>query len=119
MIGSILSNTLLVLGMCFFGGGLRFHEQAYGTRAAQLNISLLGIAIPSFILPLAFRGSLSVPDISKDVLLTPPPSLLRRRRYRREQLGRPSRRRALSVAEHVQRNLLPASHRLRLFPLFP
>lgn len=62
MIGSILSNTLLVLGMCFFGGGLRFHEQAYGTRAAQLNISLLGIAIPSFILPLAFRKSLPVSE---------------------------------------------------------
>ena len=45
MIGSILSNTLLVLGCCFFAGGLRFHEQIYSTSASQLQISLLGIAV--------------------------------------------------------------------------
>ena len=27
LIGSILSNLLLVLGMCFFVGGLKYHEQ--------------------------------------------------------------------------------------------
>ena len=45
MLGSILSNCLLVLGMCYFAGGLRFHEQGYGVRAAQVNINLLGLAI--------------------------------------------------------------------------
>lgn len=45
MLGSILSNCLLVLGMCYFAGGLRFHEQGYGIRAAQVNINLLGLAI--------------------------------------------------------------------------
>lgn len=39
MLGSILSNCLLVLGMCYFAGGLRFHEQGYGIRAAQVNVS--------------------------------------------------------------------------------
>ncbi|KAL7417354.1 Sodium/calcium exchanger protein-domain-containing protein [Mrakia frigida] len=57
MIGSILSNTLLVLGMCFFAGGLRFHEQGYGIRAAQLNISLLGIAVVAVVLPSAYHAS--------------------------------------------------------------
>ncbi|KAJ9095020.1 hypothetical protein QFC21_005813 [Naganishia friedmannii] len=47
MIGSILSNTLLVLGMCYFAGGLRFHE--------QLQISLLGISIAAIILPAAYH----------------------------------------------------------------
>lgn len=42
MLGSILSNCLLVLGGCFFAGGIRFHEQGYSLRAAQLNINLLG-----------------------------------------------------------------------------
>jgi Ca2+:H+ antiporter len=51
MIGSILSNTLLVLGMCYFAGGLRFHEQLYQVAASQLQISLLGISIAAIILP--------------------------------------------------------------------
>lgn len=46
MLGSILSNCLLVLGGCFFAGGIRFHEQGYSLRAAQLNINLLGAQTP-------------------------------------------------------------------------
>lgn len=45
MIGSILSNVLLVLGMSYFAGGLRFHEQQYGIVGAQMHISLLGITV--------------------------------------------------------------------------
>jgi Ca2+:H+ antiporter len=41
--------------MCFFAGGLRFHEQGYGIRAAQLNISLLGITVIAIVLPSAFH----------------------------------------------------------------
>ncbi|KAG8986750.1 hypothetical protein FRB90_003810 [Tulasnella sp. 427] len=58
MLGSILSNCLLVLGMCFFAGGFRFHEQGYGIRAAQLNISLLSISVFSIVIPAAFSSSL-------------------------------------------------------------
>ncbi|SCV70442.1 BQ2448_1836 [Microbotryum intermedium] len=54
MLGSILSNCLLVLGMCFFAGGLRFHEQGYESRSANLNINLLGVAISSIIIPVGF-----------------------------------------------------------------
>ncbi|KAG8896449.1 hypothetical protein FRB99_008884, partial [Tulasnella sp. 403] len=59
MLGSILSNCLLVLGMCFFAGGIRFHEQGYGVRAAQLNISLLSISVFSIVIPAAFNSSLN------------------------------------------------------------
>ncbi|QRV95802.1 Sodium/calcium exchanger protein [Ceratobasidium sp. AG-Ba] len=59
MLGSILSNCLLVLGMCFFAGGVRFHEQGYGIRAAQLNISLLCISVFSIVIPAAFHASLN------------------------------------------------------------
>lgn len=59
MIGSILSNTLLVLGMCYFAGGLRFHEQLYQVAASQLQISLLGISIAAIILPAAYHYATS------------------------------------------------------------
>ncbi|KIO31158.1 hypothetical protein M407DRAFT_19786 [Tulasnella calospora MUT 4182] len=62
MLGSILSNCLLVLGMCFFAGGFRFHEQGYGIRAAQLNISLLSISVFSIVIPAAFSSSLHLND---------------------------------------------------------
>ncbi|BGP14581.1 hypothetical protein JCM10213v2_002530 [Rhodosporidiobolus nylandii] len=56
MVGSILSNCLLVLGMCYFAGGVRFHEQTYGVRAAQVNINMLVLAIVAFIIPVAFHS---------------------------------------------------------------
>lgn len=31
--------------MCYFAGGLRFHEQLYAVNASQLQISLLGISV--------------------------------------------------------------------------
>ncbi len=45
LLGSILSNVLLVLGMCFFAGGLRFSEQSFGDAGAQINSSLLLISV--------------------------------------------------------------------------
>ncbi|GAA5855561.1 hypothetical protein JCM8547_007891 [Rhodosporidiobolus lusitaniae] len=56
MIGSILSNCLLVLGMCYFAGGVRYHEQTYAVRAAQVNINMLVLAIVAFIIPVAFHA---------------------------------------------------------------
>jgi Ca2+:H+ antiporter len=41
MIGSILSNSLLVLGSCFLAGGVKYHEQGYKIRYAQVNIGML------------------------------------------------------------------------------
>jgi Ca2+:H+ antiporter len=35
MLGSILSNILLVLGMSFFAGGLKFDESSFQVTAAQ------------------------------------------------------------------------------------
>jgi len=51
MIGSILSNILLVLGMSYFAGGLRFHEQLYALAGAQMHISLLGLSVRLLITP--------------------------------------------------------------------
>ena len=55
LIGSMLSNLLLVLGMCFFFGGLRRQEQHFNITVAQTAASLLALAIGSLIIPTAFQ----------------------------------------------------------------
>ncbi|GAA5882592.1 hypothetical protein JCM3774_002734 [Rhodotorula dairenensis] len=66
MLGSILSNCLLVLGGCFFAGGIRFHEQGYSLRAAQLNINLLGIAVVAIVIPVAFHSFIQADGTESD-----------------------------------------------------
>ncbi|KAA8636675.1 hypothetical protein SMACR_04807 [Sordaria macrospora] len=54
LIGSILSNLLLVMGMCFFCGGLNRREQFFNTTVAQTAASLLALAVASVIVPTVF-----------------------------------------------------------------
>lgn len=56
LIGSMLSNLLLVLGMCFFFGGLRRAEQFFNITVAQTAASLLSLAVASLIIPTAFAA---------------------------------------------------------------
>ncbi|KAI0244017.1 hypothetical protein L0F63_003697 [Massospora cicadina] len=56
LLGSILSNLLLVLGLCFLCGGCRYPEQSFNVTAAQTNSSLLGIAVLSLLVPAAFNN---------------------------------------------------------------
>ncbi|CAL8577101.1 hypothetical protein XPA_002948 [Xanthoria parietina] len=56
LIGSILSNLLLVLGMSFFLGGLNRIEQHFNVTVAQTASSLLALAIGSLIIPAAFEA---------------------------------------------------------------
>lgn len=55
LIGSMLSNLLLVMGMCFFLGGINRVEQHFNITVAQTAASLLALAIGSLIIPTAFR----------------------------------------------------------------
>ncbi|EME78734.1 uncharacterized protein MYCFIDRAFT_216745 [Pseudocercospora fijiensis CIRAD86] len=55
LIGSMLSNLLLVLGMCFFCGGVNRKEQHFNITVAQTAASLLALAIGSLIIPTAFQ----------------------------------------------------------------
>ncbi len=55
LIGSMLSNLLLVLGMCFFLGGINRKEQFFNVTVAQTAASLLALAIGSLIIPTASR----------------------------------------------------------------
>jgi len=54
LIGSILSNLLLVLGMSFFVGGLTRSEQRFPGAAALINVTMLLVGIMSFTLPTIF-----------------------------------------------------------------
>lgn len=66
LVGSVLSNILLVLGTCFFVGGLRFKEQEFKQTAAQLNTSLLAMAVISALIPAGFHATLGE-DIKDDM----------------------------------------------------
>ncbi|EFQ25604.1 calcium/proton exchanger [Colletotrichum graminicola] len=57
LLGSILANLLLILGMCFFLGGLRFREQIYNSTVTQMSACLLSLSVISLVLPTAFHAS--------------------------------------------------------------
>lgn len=54
MLGSIFSNLLLVLGCCFFFGGLRYQQQTFNSITATANMGLLALSSIALILPTPF-----------------------------------------------------------------
>ncbi|GAA5941602.1 hypothetical protein JCM3775_005123 [Rhodotorula graminis] len=58
MLGSLLSNCLLVLGGAYFAGGIKFYEQGHSVRNAQLNVNMLGIAVTAIVIPVGFHSFL-------------------------------------------------------------
>lgn len=61
LIGSILSNLLLVMGCCFFFGGLRRPEQFFNQTVAQTSASLLALAVAAVIVPTVFDSLRATP----------------------------------------------------------
>ena len=51
LIGSILANLLLILGMAFLIGGLEFQEQVYDSTVTQMSACLLALAVLSLLIP--------------------------------------------------------------------
>ena len=51
MLGSILSNILLVLGCCFLAGGIRHKEQSFNGTVASTMSSLMAVSTASLIIP--------------------------------------------------------------------
>ena len=45
LLGSILSNILLVLGCAFFAGGVHFKEQTFNKSGVMMNATLLCLAV--------------------------------------------------------------------------
>lgn len=68
-LGSILSNLLLILGMCFVVGGLRFREQLYNSTVSQMSACLLCLSVISLLLPTAFHASFSNMNAADDSVL--------------------------------------------------
>ena len=59
LIGAILANLLLALGLSFFLGGLRYHDQKYNPVATRTYSSMMLIAVISLVVPSAFSRILA------------------------------------------------------------
>lgn len=62
LIGSVFSNLLLVLGMCFFCGGMKFTEQTFVAQGAVASIALLGFSGLALLIPAQFDNTDGVDD---------------------------------------------------------
>ena len=70
LIGAILANLLLALGIAFLLGGIRFHDQRYNPGAARVYSSMMLIAVISLGVPSAFSRFFSPEEtIRQEVLL--------------------------------------------------
>jgi len=49
--GAIVTNSLFMLGMCFFLGGLKYHVQEYNRVSARLQAGLLFLAMVALLIP--------------------------------------------------------------------
>ena len=68
LIGSILSNLLLVLGCSFFAAGFNLKESHFQATAAQASTSIMTLATATLILPAAFHASRGTTDDTQDLL---------------------------------------------------
>ncbi|RMD41326.1 hypothetical protein DV735_g3795, partial [Chaetothyriales sp. CBS 134920] len=71
LIGSILSNLLLVMGMSFFFGGINRVEQNFNMTVAQTAASLLFLAVSSLIIPTAFDEFANIGTEAQNASLDP------------------------------------------------
>ncbi|KAK4542995.1 hypothetical protein LTR36_005993 [Oleoguttula mirabilis] len=66
MLGSILSNILLVLGCCFIASGIRREESRFNATVASTMSSLMAVAATSLIIPATLYASLAHSEASAD-----------------------------------------------------
>jgi len=74
MLGSILSNILLVLGCCFLAGGIREQERSFNETVASTMSSLMAVASASLIIPATLyavmnNGKSSDHETDKNILV--------------------------------------------------
>jgi len=74
MLGSVLSNILLVLGCSFLAGGIYNHESEFRVTAAQTSASLMTLACITLVIPAAYHSAKHAisPDNGHLVALTDP-----------------------------------------------
>ena len=63
LIGSILGNLLLVLGLAMLYGGIKHNEQNFANQSGQMNGALLVMAVVALIVPSAFHHGGSSSDV--------------------------------------------------------
>lgn len=56
LIGSIVQNVLLVIGLSMISGGLKYHEQTFNTRSTSVASTMLLIAVTGLSLPTIYTG---------------------------------------------------------------
>lgn len=56
LVGAILANLLLALGLAFLAGGLVHREQTFRAGASRIYLSMMLLAVTSMAVPSAFRG---------------------------------------------------------------
>ncbi|EIW60262.1 calcium/proton exchanger [Trametes versicolor FP-101664 SS1] len=59
LLGSILSNLLLVLGCSFLAGGIKFQESNFQITAAQASSSLMTLTCITLVIPAAYHSAKS------------------------------------------------------------
>lgn len=57
LIGSILGNLLLVMGLAFVWGGIKFDEQTFSSTQVSTNSSLLILAVVVLVVPTVFHSA--------------------------------------------------------------
>ncbi|PSC67539.1 manganese resistance 1 [Micractinium conductrix] len=69
LLGSILSNLLLVLGTCFLFGGMKYKEQRFSPLANKVSTSLLFLACIGILIPSTARMIYGKHVMTEQVLL--------------------------------------------------
>src|SRR4051812_19680860 len=63
LVGAILANLLLALGVAFLTGGLRFHDQKFNPTAARAYSTMMFVAAISMTVPSAFNRNFAVQGV--------------------------------------------------------
>jgi Ca2+:H+ antiporter len=58
LLGSILSNLLLVLGFSFLFGGIKYPKQTFGVTAAQTSSGILMFSVLTIAIPAVFVNTI-------------------------------------------------------------
>jgi Ca2+:H+ antiporter len=66
ILGSILANLLLCMGLCFIAGGMRRQEQEFHEAVSEVGSNLMLVAGMGLVVPAVFRGSLGGTQPNKD-----------------------------------------------------
>jgi Ca2+:H+ antiporter len=69
ILGAIISNLLLIIGLCFFIGGIFYDIQVFNKTNAQTTSSLLTLACIGLVIPAAFNFAVNSVGINGDTEL--------------------------------------------------